>query len=225
MTTTTSSATAVVATIASAVTGASSAGPRILVTGATGNTGFCTLCCISSSPEFAKIGASVRAACYRQSKKIDQVRQKCPQVEIVTVDAEIADDLDNAFQDIDYAYIIPSSSSNRVQHVKNYVDAAKRNNVKVCCIKDFTRTTFSYLPSSFYSCLGFAMNRRAHDLGWNLKRWNDTLKIVVLPTHLFERVSHHFYDDACSYHHSCTLNVLDRSSLSASCRNILLTDL
>jgi delta-aminolevulinic acid dehydratase/porphobilinogen synthase len=40
---------------------------------------------------------------------------------------------------VDYAFLIPSSSRLRVQHIKNYVEAAKRNSVRYLVLLSILR--------------------------------------------------------------------------------------
>ena len=100
-------------------------GGLILVTAATGNTGFCT------TKLLLKDNQRVRAGCFVGSEKGPLLEGLHPE-SIVCYDANDAGSLAllKAFEGVDAAFIIPSRSPNRVQHVKNYCEAAKRAGVK-----------------------------------------------------------------------------------------------
>jgi uncharacterized protein YbjT (DUF2867 family) len=74
-------------------------GPVILVTGATGNVGYAALKTFLRSEELTRADYRIRAACYRHSKKIDNVRHLHGLDRWYEVDAdEYGPDLDRAFQ-------------------------------------------------------------------------------------------------------------------------------
>lgn len=102
-------------------------GKVILVTGATGNSGFSTLKCLSEDDAVLRCGMRLRAAVYKKSKKIERVKELKNVEKVMEVDANMCDEeLQRAFNDVDYVYLIPSSSKDRVKHIKNYVDCAKK---------------------------------------------------------------------------------------------------
>ena len=115
-------------------------GPVILVIGATGNVGYSALKTFLRSEELTRAKYRIRAACYRHSSKLDKIRTMSGLDRCYEIDAdELGPELDRSFQDVDYAFLIPSSSRLRVKHIQNYVEAAKRNSVRYLVLLSIIR--------------------------------------------------------------------------------------
>jgi hypothetical protein len=102
--------------------------PVIVVTGATGNHGYAALKCFLKDDDLQRKNTKIRAAVYSKGKNISLIRDLSDLDKTVELDADVYDSrMDKAFEGVDYAFIIPSSSRRRVEHVANYVKAAKQS--------------------------------------------------------------------------------------------------
>ena len=100
----------------------------VLVTGATGNAGYSLLQCLLGEKEQP---CRIRAGVYEKSEKRDLVRNLTGLDSIYEYDADSVDDImEAAFRGADYAYLVPPRSKNRVKQVRNFVDLAKKHNLK-----------------------------------------------------------------------------------------------
>jgi len=112
----------------------------LLVTCATGNVGHSILRLLCSEEHRHQF--IIRAGCFLESEKSHI--QELPKCDVCKYDASIFNkDLDNAFMGIDYAFLIPSRSPDRVNHIKNYVEACKKNDVKFILLFSMIRSQTS----------------------------------------------------------------------------------
>eukprot|EP00158_Paraphelidium_tribonemae_P008870 Partr_v1_DN28712_c3_g1_i1_m62934 putative Inherit from COG: epimerase dehydratase len=98
----------------------------VLVTSATGNTGFSAVKCMIQNKDL-----NVRACTWTKSKQRDLLDKLPGLNKVCQVDAnEPGDQLKKAFRGVDYVFLVPDNSKDRVQHVKNYVDMCQEHRVK-----------------------------------------------------------------------------------------------
>jgi uncharacterized protein YbjT (DUF2867 family) len=96
----------------------------IFVTGALGNCGFSA---IKELLNHKKKNVTIKAG-VRSIERAEELRGL--DVELVEIDAERPETLITAFQGVNRLFIIPTSSQNRTEHVRNYVEAAKKARVQ-----------------------------------------------------------------------------------------------
>ena len=101
----------------------------VLVTAATGNVGHSTIKMLCSCDKCRSM-FNIRAGCYVESERSYTI-ETTPDCEIYKYDASFSDErLNNAFRGVDYAFLVPSRSAQRVTHMRNYVDACKQAGVR-----------------------------------------------------------------------------------------------
>lgn len=112
--------------------------PTVLVTGATGNAGCAAVKALAKTGRF-----NVRAGVRRGSSRITYL-DSISGVTAVAYDADIHDaDLDNAFRDVNYVYLVPPSTSTRMVQFRNYIAAAQKARVDFIVMFSMLRPSMS----------------------------------------------------------------------------------
>jgi NAD(P)H dehydrogenase (quinone) len=98
----------------------------VLVAGGTGNAGYSALQCLLESSCF-----NVKAGIYKKSDRRGLVKELPGIQSVHEYDASYIDkNMESAFKDVDYAYLVPPRSKNRVSHIENYVKLCKKHSIK-----------------------------------------------------------------------------------------------